>query len=119
MDLNQLKADHPSVYAQAVQIGTTEERDRVSAHMTMGTASGDMAIATKAIEDGTGMTAGLQAKYMAAGMNRKDIGARGNDNPADVGDGEDLAEKGQEADSKASANILAAAFAKCGVEQEA
>lgn len=118
MDLNKLKAEHPSVYAQAVEIGTTAERDRVSAHLTMGTASGDMAIATKAIEDGTGMTAGLQAKYMAAGMNRTDVSAREEDNPADVGGGDDPADKGQEADTKASANILAAAFEKCGVEME-
>ena len=119
MDLNKLKAEHPSVYAQAVEIGTTTERDRVAAHLTMGTASGDMGTATKAIEDGTGMTAGLQAKYMAAGMNRSDVSAREDDNPADVGGGEDPAEQSQEADTKASASILAAAFEKCGVEMEA
>ena len=72
MDLNTLKAQHPDVYAAAVQEGVTNERDRVSAHLTMGEASGDMTTALAAVNDGSIMTASLQAKYMAAGMNRRD-----------------------------------------------
>ena len=120
MDLNKLKADHPGVYAAAVQIGAdqgaTQEHDRVSAHLTMGNASGDMKTALKAVEDGSAMTATLQAQYMAAGMNRKDIENRQEDN-ADTNAADNTNEEDTEtADVKASADLLAAAMANCGVE---
>ena len=90
MDLAKLKAEHPEAYAAAVQVGfddgVTHERDRVGAHLTMGEASGDMVTAVKACKDGNDMTATLQAAYMAAGMNRSDTQARGDDNN-DAGDG--------------------------------
>lgn len=79
MDLQSLKAQHPETYAAAVKQGTDIERDRVTAHLTMGGASGDMKTACKAIEDGSPMTATLQATYMTAGMNRKDTANRQED----------------------------------------
>lgn len=82
MDLNTLKAQHPDVYAAAVQEGTTQERDRVSAHLIMGEMSGDMATATQAITDGEQMTAKLNATYMAAGMNKRDTAAAAADTAA-------------------------------------
>lgn len=60
--------------------GIEAERDRVLAHLTMGEASGDMVTACKAIRDGAAMTAELQAKYLAAGMNKADIDRRQADN---------------------------------------
>lgn len=82
MDLNELKASHPDVYAAAVAEGTTAERDRVTAHLTLGEASGAMKTAVAAVTDGSGMTATLQAQYMAAGMNRGDLDAAGDDDAA-------------------------------------
>ena len=82
MDLHELKAKHPTVYAEAVKIGEDKERDRVGAHLTMGHASGDMTTAIAACKDGTEMTATLQATYMAASMNRADVTARGTDEQA-------------------------------------
>ena len=79
MDLATLKTSHPDVYSAAVAEGVTGERDRVVAHLTMGEASGDMPTAIGAINDGSVMTATLQSKYMAAGMNKADTKARGND----------------------------------------
>lgn len=79
MDLKTLEAQHPDVYAAAVQKGVDQERDRVSAHLTMAEASGDNKTAFSAIKDGSEMTATLQAIYMTAGMNRSDIAARQND----------------------------------------
>lgn len=73
MDLVTLKAQHPATFAAAVEQGTNEERDRVTAHLTMGDASGDMKTALTAVEDGSLMTQTLQAKYMTAGMNRSNI----------------------------------------------
>lgn len=76
MDLNQLRAQHPSVYEAAVKVGADKERDRIEGHLTMGEASGDTKTAFAAIRDGSEMTASLQAKYMAAGMNRSDVATR-------------------------------------------
>jgi capsid assembly protease len=84
MNRETLKAQHPEVYASIVAEGeaageargVASERDRVTAHLTMGEASGDMKTAIAAIADGSGMTAALQAKYLAAGMNRNAIVAR-------------------------------------------
>ena len=87
MDLKQLQAQHPETFAAAVQQGATEERDRLTAHLTMGNASGDMKTACSAIEDGSAMTATLQATYMTAGMNRSDVTTRqGEDAEANAGD---------------------------------
>lgn len=82
MDLKTLQAQHPDVYAAAMQDGITQERDRVSAHLTMGEASGDMETALDAINSGDAMTNSLQAKYMAAGLNRRDQANRQDDDQA-------------------------------------
>ena len=84
MDINKLKTEHAATFAAAVRIGVDQERDRVSAHLTMGEASGDMATATAAIADGSEMTALLNAKYMAAGMKKSEQTARVEDNPGEL-----------------------------------
>ena len=75
LNLATLKLEHPEAYAQALAEGVTQgvakENDRVNSHRIMGEASGDMKTAMAAIEDGSEMTATIQATYMAAGMNRK------------------------------------------------
>ena len=119
MDLQTLKAQHPDVYAAAAQEGRTEERDRVGAHLTMGEASGDMKTAIDAVQDGSAMTATLQAKYMAAGMNRSDVQARQDDDDAEANAGDDANAGEEEAEANAGVNILAAAAESCGVELEA
>lgn len=75
MDLNTLKAEHPSVYADAVQVGATHERNRVAAHLDLGAASGAMDIATKAIEEGIECDSNMQSKYLAAKMRKSDVEA--------------------------------------------
>ena len=105
MDLTQLKAQHPETFAAAVQQGTTDERDRVSAHLMMGESSGDMKTASASIKDGSGMTATLQATYMTAGMNRSDVDARqGEDVNANAGDNanQDDSNDGAQADDVAA-----------------
>ncbi len=82
MDLNTLKAQHPDVFQAAKDEGIDQERDRVSAHLTMGQQSGAMDTAVKAAMDGSAMTMTLQAQYMTAGMNRSDIGANQSDSDA-------------------------------------
>lgn len=81
MDLNKLKTEHRAVYDEAVEIGAKKERDRVSAHMKWGVASGDMGTATKAIEEGAEMTQSLLATYQTAQLNKNAVANRGADNP--------------------------------------
>lgn len=104
MDLKTLKAQHPDVYAAAVQEGVESERDRVTAHLTMGEASGDNKTAYAAIKDGSEMTATLQATYMTAGMNRQDVANRQDDDAnANAGDGANASDdQGDAADAVAS-----------------
>ena len=84
MDLNELKTAHPEVYAAAVNEGVAKERDRVGAHLTLGTQSGAMETAVNAVKDGSELTATLQAEYMAASMKKNANDTRGDDN-ADTG----------------------------------
>ena len=98
MNLNELRAQHPDVYEAAVKAGVDQERDRVSAHLTMGEASGDMKTAVDAVKKGDGMTATLQAQYLAAGMNRRDQDSRQEDDTAAAGaDGANNGGEGQDA----------------------
>lgn len=113
MDLKELQAQHPDVYAAAVQTGVDKERDRVTAHLTMGEASGDTETAFSAIKDGEDMTATLQAKYMAAGMNRSDVNNRQDDDDQASG-----ADGAQASDSQGDAGDSVASLveAKLGME---
>jgi ClpP class serine protease len=79
MDLKTLKRDHSDVYEAVLAEGVAQERDRVVAHLTMGNASGAIETAIKAVEDGSGLSESLKAKYLSAGMNRAEVFARGDD----------------------------------------
>ena len=68
--------------------------------------------------DGSAMTAALQATYMAAGMNRKDVNNR-QDDDKDADTGDKGAADDKAAGEKASADILTAAATICGIELEA
>ena len=121
MDLSELKLQHPAVYAAAVQIGADEERQRVSAHLTMAAAYGATDVAFKAIKDGAGLDVSIQAEYFSAGSNRADLSAMAQDNP-NIDAGTSTGAPGndeQAADKLASANILRIAAEQSGVELEA
>lgn len=80
MDLKTLQTEHPDVYAEAVEIGAKEERERVNAHLKMGEACGDMEIAHNAIKAGDGMGPALMAEYGAATIRHTAIQNREEDN---------------------------------------
>jgi len=84
MDLNELKSQHPGVFAAAVAIGTTEERERVEAHVTMGEAAGDLTLAMENIKSGADMNAAISAKYMASGMKNSAMTNRENEKPGNI-----------------------------------
>lgn len=87
MDLKTLQTEHPELYsavfdkgkAEGVTQGATEatttERKRVTDHLKLGAASGDIETAHKAIESGASM-ADKQADYLAASMKRGAITTR-------------------------------------------
>ncbi len=103
MDQITLQTKHAGLYAQVVEEGVQQERDRVAAHLIMGDQSGDMKTAIEAINNGSVMTAALQATYMAAGMNRKDI----QDRQEDTTDATVTANNGEDGkDIEASAQML-------------
>lgn len=114
MDLKTLQAQHPDVYAAAVEAGRTEERDRVSAHLTMGEASGDMKTALAAVADGSLMTAGLTAKYMAAGMGRRDQSNRQDDDAAASAAADEAAAA---AESTSGEDVLALVEQRLGITE--
>lgn len=116
MDLKTLQAQHPDVYAAAVQAGTDQERDRVTAHLIMGEKSGAMETAAKAIKDGVGMTSTLQATYLTAGMNRTDVSTRQEDDAAAAVADAATASAGQE---DAADNVASLVEARLGVSVEA
>lgn len=118
MNIEELQAKHSDLYAAVFQKGVNAERDRVTAHLTMGDASGDMVTAISAVSNGDEMTATLSAKYMAAGLKKNAIAQRDDDDvdadpgEVDTGDSDALAKAG-------AASILAMAAEQCGLEAEA
>lgn len=85
MDLNELKAQHPELYAQVLAMGEAKERDRVSGHLN---AAGDIAaareIALEAITAGDELNSSYYGKYLSAARNDQDVKANNADAPADV-----------------------------------
>ncbi len=73
MNLEELKAQHPKLYAAVLALGVQQERDRVVSHLDMGDAAKDVDAALRAIRDGDEMTAGHVANYSAAAMRRRDL----------------------------------------------
>jgi hypothetical protein len=97
MTKDELKAQHPEVFsavfndgkaegekgkAEAVSAALVDEKDRVEAHLVMGETSGDMKLAVESVRGGAKMTQTLTAKYMAAGMNKRDRDVRTEDDAA-------------------------------------
>jgi ClpP class serine protease len=106
MDINQLKTEHPALFAEAVSIGTNAERERVEAHVTMGEASGDTALAIECIKNGAELSASINAKYMAAGMKNNAIVARTEESEGDLNTPAADADAKETALAKATAEAL-------------
>lgn len=104
MNLEQLKKDHPELYAQVIQIGKDEEFDRVSAHITMGESANSLDIAVKHIKAKTGFNQAVSAEYMSAGMKNQSLQNRKSD---DVTTGGQADTNDDEADTQAlTQNLL-------------
>lgn len=125
MNLAELKAKHPDVYAQAAaegeQKGREAEKDRVTAHIVLGKQAGALDVAVEAIEAGADMSATYQAKYLAAGMNKQAADAAASDSEAAAaatgadGGGAEGQQAAATADSAAD-DIFQQAATQCGVK---
>lgn len=108
MDLNELKSKYPALYSEVV----TQERERATAHLIMGEASGCMDTAIKAVREGSEMTALISAEYNAANMKRLALSYRSDENTDTGTPGGDTGGEGEEADAKdvkASGDIFSSA----------
>ncbi len=82
MDLAELKREHPELCAQLIGEGRTLERDQVKGHIILGESSGAVELCLKNLKEGKEFgSAEVQAGYMAAGMQKKDLENREGDNP--------------------------------------
>lgn len=80
MDLKTLKAQHPDVYEAAFSEGQSSERKRSAAHAKMAANPGCNDVALKAIIEGKAFADDeVQADYLSARMNARDIKARQDD----------------------------------------
>ena len=79
MTLDELKAQHPAVYKEAAAEGSTQERERVTAHLKLAE-TGDLETALEAIKNGDNLTQTVYAAHMAAAINRHDVKTREGDN---------------------------------------
>lgn len=87
-NLSDLEKNFPDLFAQAVQKGIDQERDRTEAHLTMGEAVGSFDLAVENIRNKAEFTPAVSAKYSAEGLKRKDVENSLDDNSEDTGDGE-------------------------------
>lgn len=118
MTLAELMAAYPDAYAAAVQVGIDQERDRVSAHLTMGEAAGAMETAVAAIQAGDQLTPTRVAEYHAAGMKRALLAARASESAAAPSTTVPPAESAPAAAEEGAmpAAVFAAAASALGVE---
>lgn len=83
--LDDLKAQHPSLYTAALALGAQHERERCVAHVVLGRASGAFEPAFAAIEGGELVTETIKAQHVAASIARQTAASRVGDNPPAVG----------------------------------
>ncbi len=81
MTLQELMAQHPGLYAEAVALGVAQERDRVTAHVNHAAAVGRPELASKYITDGTDYgSQAVQATYNTAHLKQVESAERVEDN---------------------------------------
>jgi ClpP class serine protease len=83
--LEEFKAAHPALYAEAVAFGEAQARDLMAAHAVRGRACGNLELALEAIESGSEMNEKIKAQYDAAQSNKNAVNARIEENPPEIG----------------------------------
>lgn len=93
MNKEQLKAEHPdlyaSVYNEGKEAGKAEFKELATAHAELAEMSGDTARALSDIKAGNDVTPSCTVHHTKMVINKKMISARDDESPAPVGDGDD------------------------------
>jgi ClpP class serine protease len=84
MNLQELKAQHPDVYAAAVAEGVAQERARVETHLQWNARPGCQAIALEAIRAGAALDPEMAARYADATVAAVTAQNRADDDPEPV-----------------------------------
>jgi len=71
MNIDQLRLEHPALYAEVLSLGKAEEKDRCLAHITAAEHSGKHDVAKKAVADGQPFTQALMVEHMFAAIGKK------------------------------------------------
>lgn len=115
MDLATLRAQHPAVYAAAVQCGIDQERDRAVGHLNLALGSGLIDDAVQAISEGSELTHAITTKHMMAAINRRDqMNLADDGNQANAGDNAAHAAEGAE---DMSAKVLSLVESRLGISE--
>lgn len=126
MNLEELKAQHPDLFAQAVKIGAEQEKSRVNALMNHLDNAKDIVV--KAVTDGKSIQDDeVQSAILKARVNAQDIKAMEGDNPPEINPAEpphapetpeaDKEKTGKEKE-EAEAKQLAAVLGHLGYDAE-
>ncbi|MCP4677083.1 MAG: hypothetical protein GY854_16525 [Deltaproteobacteria bacterium] len=100
MDTKTLRNEHPDTYAEIMQLGVNQERERVEALLDTGSECGKMDKAVEFVKDGSCITQPkTTAAFLSARINNQDLQNREKDNPSDV-DTPDPDDTTEEADAK-------------------
>lgn len=116
MNLDELKATHADVYAQAVADGVEKERKRVEMHLNLGKATGASELALENIVAGVGYTDEVRAGYDLARFSATKAQAMESDleadNQATKADSVPVATKAPETDEEYTAKLVAKVLQK-------
>lgn len=109
MNIAELQAKHPELYASVIALGRNEEQERVSGFAELGEASGATDLAMQCIKDGTQHSAAINAKFMAANMKNMALNAMADDNvnTDNIDQSEEPAAEEVNANEKAAAELAA------------
>lgn len=110
--LEEFRAEHPALYAEAVALGVAAEGGRVKAHVKMGVAFGATDIAMKAIAEGTEFGPEIQAEYMSAGQNRDSLDDAAEDDKTAAAATDGATKATDENAAEAEAELIAAGVAE-------
>lgn len=114
--LAELKQQHPDLYAQAIQAGVEQERDRVNTHIELGQEAGAMDKAIEFIQGGNELGVKENGAYTRAAIASLKNANRSDDNPVDMDASSFKPKDEPKSASDFEKQLLAAADAEWGSE---
>ena len=90
LKLSEFKTKHPDLYTEVYEEGYNAHRERAEAHLSLGKENDALDIAAEAIAEDAKLGEKYIARYIQAGINKRGLSDRQEDNP-DAGEPEDEA----------------------------